>query len=90
MLAEVPDIAQDIELDRGTTSVAPGTERTCALSRDLKPVSQMIRFVIGPAGDAVQFERLGYFCVDKDSRTEALVFNRIVPLRDSWAKAQNS
>ncbi len=53
MLAEVPDIAQDIELDRGTTSVAPGTERTCALSRDLKPVSQMIRFVIGPAGDAV-------------------------------------
>ena len=53
MLAEVADIAQDIELDRGTTSVAPGSERTCALSRELKPVSKMIRFVVGPAGDAV-------------------------------------
>jgi glutaminyl-tRNA synthetase len=34
-----------------------------------------------------QFERLGYFCVDaKDSSVEKLVFNRVVPLRDSWAK----
>ena len=31
-------IAQDSELDRGATSVAPGTERTCALTRELKPV----------------------------------------------------
>jgi glutaminyl-tRNA synthetase len=35
----------------------------------------------------VQFERQGYFCVDSvDSRPEALVFNRTVPLRDTWAK----
>jgi len=34
----------------------------------------------------VQFERLGYFCVDTDSKPEALVFNRSVSLRDSWAK----
>jgi len=33
-----------------------------------------------------QFQRLGYFCVDKDSKPEHLVFNRTVPLRDSWAK----
>ena len=34
-----------------------------------------------------QFERLGYFCVDrKDSSAEKLVFNRTVPLRDTWAK----
>lgn len=45
--------AQDTELDRGTISVAPGTERTCALTRDLKPVSELIRFVLGPAGEAV-------------------------------------
>ena len=44
---------QDSELDRGATSVAPGTERTCALTRELKPVSEMIRFVVGPAGEAV-------------------------------------
>jgi predicted RNA-binding protein YlxR (DUF448 family) len=46
-------IAQDNELDRGATSVASGTERTCALTRELKPVAEMIRFVVGPAGDAV-------------------------------------
>ncbi|MBI3402433.1 MAG: glutamine--tRNA ligase/YqeY domain fusion protein [Acidobacteria bacterium] len=33
-----------------------------------------------------QFERLGYFCVDPDSRPGALVFNRTVSLRDTWAK----
>ena len=38
------------------------------------------------AGDNYQFERLGYFVVDSDSRTGTLVFNRVVPLRDSWAK----
>ena len=39
------------------------------------------------AGSRYQFERLGYFCIDvKDSSPGALVFNRIVPLRDSWGK----
>ncbi|MDH5565267.1 MAG: glutamine--tRNA ligase/YqeY domain fusion protein [Myxococcales bacterium] len=37
-------------------------------------------------GDCFQFERLGYFCVDPDSRPGALVLNRTVTLRDSWAK----
>jgi len=37
-------------------------------------------------GDRFQFERLGYFCVDDDARPGALVFNRTVPLRDTWAK----
>jgi uncharacterized protein len=46
-------LAQDNELDRGAASVAPGTERTCALTRELKPVAEMIRFVVGPAGDAI-------------------------------------
>ncbi|HEV7282765.1 MAG TPA: glutamine--tRNA ligase/YqeY domain fusion protein [Pirellulaceae bacterium] len=38
--------------------------------------------------DRFQFERTGYFCLDKDSRDGALVFNRAVSLRDSWAKMQ--
>jgi predicted RNA-binding protein YlxR (DUF448 family) len=46
-------IAQDRELDNGATSVAPGTERTCALTRELKPAAEMIRFVMGPRGEAV-------------------------------------
>ena len=37
-------------------------------------------------GDRVQFERKGYFCVDRDSSNEKLVFNRTVTLRDTWAK----
>ena len=40
-------------------------------------------------GTRVQFERLGYFCVDSDSRPGALVFNRTVSLRDAWAKIAN-
>jgi hypothetical protein len=43
--------ANDSDLDRGATS--PGSERHCALSRQLKPVAEMIRFVVGPAGDVV-------------------------------------
>ena len=41
-------------------------------------------------GDRFQFERSGYFVVDKNSvQTEKLIFNRIVTLRDSWAKIKN-
>lgn len=39
-----------------------------------------------PAVGAWQFERTGYFCVDKDSTDEKPVFNRTVGLRDTWAK----
>ena len=39
----------------------------------------------GP-GERFQFERLGYFAVDPDSKPSALVFNRTVSLRDTWAK----
>jgi glutaminyl-tRNA synthetase len=42
-------------------------------------------------GTHYQFERLGYFCVDtKDSSEEALVFNRTVPLRDTWEKIKEA
>ena len=36
--------------------------------------------------DKFQFQRLGYFCMDKDSTPEKPLFNRTVPLRDSWTK----
>ena len=41
-----------------------------------------------PAGSRVQFERLGYFCVDPDSKPGAPVFNRTVTLKDSWARIE--
>ena len=51
---------------------------TCYAEQNLKNVTP---------GSKFQFERLGYFCVDeKDSVPEKLVFNRVVQLRDSWAK----
>ena len=63
---------------------------------DLNPVSREVlrACLVEPAlaeaetGVAVQFERLGYFCADPDSRAGALVFNRTMGLRDSWAKMQ--
>jgi len=39
-------------------------------------------------GARYQFERLGYFCVDLDSKPGALVFNRTVALKDTWAKVE--
>ena len=39
--------------------------------------------------DHFQFQRLGYYCVDKDSTSEKLVFNKTVGLRDTWAKVES-
>jgi glutaminyl-tRNA synthetase len=41
-----------------------------------------------PVGSRYQFERLGYFCADPDSAPGKPVFNRTVPLRDTWAKIE--
>jgi len=49
----------------------------CMLERSLADV---------PVGTTVQFERRGYFCADPDTTNDSLVFNRTVPLRDSWTK----
>ena len=46
---------------------------------------------VAAPGSHYQFERLGYFCADcMDSRAGALVFNRTVPLRDTWAKIEKA
>jgi len=42
------------------------------------------------AGDRYQFERLGYFCVDPDTNSTKIVFNRTVALKDTWAKSVQS
>ena len=39
-------------------------------------------------GETVQFERVGYFCLDKDTSTEKMIFNKTIGLRDTWAKTQ--
>ncbi|MEO4007247.1 glutamine--tRNA ligase/YqeY domain fusion protein [Flavobacterium sp. CAU 1735] len=40
-------------------------------------------------GDRFQFQRLGYFCVDRDTTADKLVFNKTVGLRDTWAKVES-
>jgi glutaminyl-tRNA synthetase len=39
-------------------------------------------------GAPYQFERVGYFCLDQDTQGGKLVFNRTLPLKDSWAKIE--
>ena len=55
--------------------------QNCKLEPSLKSVNPLEKF---------QFERLGYFCVDYDSKKDHLIFNRTVPLRDTWAKIEKS
>jgi len=79
--------------DRLYTTPTPGKESEDHL-RDLNPESlEVVRdaklersLEDAIEGDRFQFERLGYFCVDSDSSPGGLVFNRIVSLKDSWAK----
>jgi glutaminyl-tRNA synthetase len=53
------------------------------------PACQMEPYLANAAtGARVQFERLGYFCVDRDSQPGKLVWNRTVTLKDGWAKIE--
>jgi glutaminyl-tRNA synthetase len=55
--------------------------KDCRVEPSLANIKPLSRF---------QFERLGYFCIDPDSSTDKLVFNRTVTLRDEWAKIKNA
>ena len=46
-------VTMDNELDRGASKIAPGVQRHCALTRQLMPVDEMIRFVVGPGHHVV-------------------------------------
>ncbi|NQT27087.1 glutamine--tRNA ligase/YqeY domain fusion protein [candidate division KSB1 bacterium] len=55
----------------------------CVTQAKLEPALRNVK-----PGYQCQFERKGYFCVDKDSTAENLIFNRTVTLRDTWAKIE--
>ena len=81
--------------DQLFVKAAPGNEEE---GRDLNPNSLEIlkscrvesSLAGAIPGSRYQFERLGYFCVDPDSSDGALVFNRTVTLRDTWAKIEKA
>ena len=80
-------------LKENPEEVAEGQDFTANLNPASLEVRRGCRLepVLAEAAPGVtyQFERLGYFCADnRDSRPEALVFNRTVPLRDTWAKIE--
>jgi glutaminyl-tRNA synthetase len=74
---ESPGAADDYRSELNPSSLEVLT--ACKLEPSLADVEPGARF---------QFERLGYFCVDPDSKPGALVFNRIVTLKDSWARIE--
>lgn len=79
-LTETPDVAEegkDFKSNLNPDSLKVITAYVEPYLKDVK------------ADDKFQFLRTGYFCVDKDSTPDKLVFNRTVGLRDSWAKKMN-
>lgn len=79
--------------DRLFTHESPDTQKDKDFMEFINPDSlQKVTGYLEPSlknatvGDRFQFQRLGYFNVDPDSNLERLVFNRTVPLRDTWAK----
>jgi glutaminyl-tRNA synthetase len=72
-----PEASGDFVADLNPNSLKILPE--CRLEPDLQTAAP---------GDKFQFERLGYFCVDWDSTSSKLIFNRTVTLRDEWAKIQ--
>jgi len=73
------DDGQDFSVNINANSLE--TLKTCRLEPSLASAA---------AGSRYQFERHGYFCVDKDSSANHLVFNRTVTLRDTWAKIEKA
>jgi hypothetical protein len=71
----------------GSYDFAPTLIRTRSVIADARIEPSLAG---GNSDAAVQFERLGYFCPDKDSRPARLVFNRTVGLRDTWAKVSGT
>jgi glutaminyl-tRNA synthetase len=83
--------------DRLFTNMTPGDEadggdsRTSLNSASLEVLTCAVEPTLAAArpGDRLQFERLGYFCVDPDSTPDRPVFNRTVTLKDTWARVSH-
>jgi len=74
---EVEDETKDFKINLNPDSLKVITGKIEPSVKDAKPL------------DKFQFQRLGYFCVDPDSSSEKLVFNRTVTLKDAWTKLKD-
>ncbi len=75
--SEIPDEAEDFKTELNPNSLTITTGYLEPFVKNAK------------VGQHFQFERIGYFVVDKDSTNEKIVFNRTVTLKDTWAKKMN-
>lgn len=83
--------------DRLFTDPSPDTHKDIDFMEFLNPESLKVVTAIAEPGlkhlepeSKVQFQRIGYFVVDRDSTELNVIFNRTVPLRDSWAKIEDT
>ncbi|MBX3334643.1 MAG: glutamine--tRNA ligase/YqeY domain fusion protein [Nitrospira sp.] len=80
----LPDTAKDQPAEDWTQALNPQSLETlsgCLVEPSLGSAAPGSRF---------QFERQGYFCLDPDSSSESLLFNRTVPLKDAWARVEKT
>lgn len=82
--------------DRLFTHEAPDADKEVDFKEYINPNSlEVITGYLEPglkeakAGERFQFQRLGYFCVDPDTTSQKIVFNKTVGLRDTWAKVES-
>ena len=95
-VSEKHSVPAEVRLyDRLFKTEHPGEEEGRDFLEDLNPTStETLTGRVEPAlaslkpGERVQLERVGYFCADVDSKPGALVLNRTIGLRDSWAAKQ--
>jgi glutaminyl-tRNA synthetase len=95
-VSEKHSVPAEVRLyDRLFKTEHPGEEEGRDFLEDLNPTStETLTARVEPAlaslnpGERVQLERVGYFCADVDSKPGALVLNRTIGLRDSWAAKQ--
>ena len=85
-----------MNLDRLFTHENPDGDKDVDFKEYINPNSlEVIKGYLEPSlataqnGERFQFQRLGYYCVDKDSSAQKLVFNKTVGLRDTWAKVES-
>ena len=85
-------IYENLFTKENPNEVAEGEDFTAnlnPLSLEVIPQAKLEPSLAGSAaGSRYQFERLGYFCVDPDSKPGKLVFNRTVALKDTWARVE--
>jgi glutaminyl-tRNA synthetase len=81
----------DTLFSRSEPGVESGDFRTDINPRSLEVLASCFAepgLAAAEPGCRYQFERMGYFCVDPDSTRDKLIFNRIVSLKDTWAKIE--